>query len=587
MSSTAEVESLFDRFWQWRHADSPEFASYCGNHDNDDRWDDISEEAYMNRKAKVREFLSEAESLDARSCSQVIKDSLALIKEELKSYLDGAEFKCYLYPMNFMEGIHNELHRMLGYQDFKSHVGYAKYLARLKALPHRILQVIPLLKQGIKEGLTMHKHTLEVVPSQMETLITEPVEESLLIQPFLKSEGNLSTEELDTMKQQAESVLITNIRPCLEKLKDFLVNEYMQHLRTGEGVCTLNNGVAFYQMCLNFHLSCDMSPQEVHDLGLKEVARIRKQMQEISEKEGFGQDLKAFQKKLHTSKEFSFSSVDEVINFVKDICFNQIRPQLHRLFHTLPDIPLVLKLTPPSLASAPAGFYTSGTADKSRPGLYQINANNLESCKKYEFMALSLHEGEPGHHLQHSLSMATTVPLFRQYVEDAKFYLIPGTFPMHTAYIEGWGLYCESLGQELGLYTDNYSLFGRYSFEIWRAARLVVDTGLHAMGWTQAKAVEYMVDTTLSDEWSMRNEVNRYITFPAQACAYKIGELKLWELRHKAEKELGDRFDVRDYHAAVLQCGPVPLTFLEGAIDEYINTTKENQGSPSKKFKAQ
>ncbi|XP_071087216.1 uncharacterized protein [Haliotis cracherodii] len=586
MSGTADVESLFDRFWQWRQEDSPEFASYCGNHDYDDRWDDISEDAYLKRETKVREFLSEAEALDASSCCQVTKDSLALLTEDLTTYLNGAKFKCYLLPVNFMEGIHNDLVHLIEYHGFDSQEGFTKYLARLKALPHRILQMIPVLKQGIKEGLTMHKHALAVVPGQLETMLTEPVEDSLLMAPLLKSGGPLSTDELDTMKKQVEMELTTNIRPSLEKLKDFIVNEYMHHLRPAEGVCTLKNGASYYQMCLNFHMSCDMSPQEVHDLGLKEVARIRKQMLEISAKEGFGQDLKAFQKKLHTSKEFSFNSKDEVMDYVKDICFNQIRPKLHSVFHTLPDIPLVLKHTPASQANAPAGFYSAGTADKTRPGIYSINANNLDSCKKYEFMALSLHEGEPGHHLQHSLSVATAVPLFRQYIEDSKYYLAPGRFPMHTAYIEGWGLYSEALGLELGMYTDNYSMFGRYSFEMLRAARLVVDTGLHSMGWTQAKAVEYLVDCTLTDEWSMRNEVNRYITMPGQACAYKIGELKLWELRHKAEKELGDLFDVRDYHAAVLQCGPVPLTFLEAAIDEYISTTKANQGSPSKKAKA-
>ncbi|XP_041366602.1 uncharacterized protein LOC121381379 [Gigantopelta aegis] len=571
MSADASVAALCDAFWEWRLKESPEFAAYCGVHDCDDLWDDTSENAVKQTNLAVKRFMSQADDIKSDLCSKEEQQNLLLLKDTLKVYLDGSEFRCFLLPVSFLEGVH-DLNDTFSFLVFNSQEDFQKYVAKLRRLPQKIAQVEAVLGQSIEEKFTNHQRSMNAVPGQISSLLDTKADESLFLKPFHEASATIDPKVISSLKDEAINLVNSQIYPAYRKLKEMIENQYMKNLRQAEGVSSLANGAQLYQKCLDYHLSCHMTPAEIHELGQKEVKRIHESMLKIAEEEGFtGENAAAKFKELLSSDKFHFKSADEVLNYVKHISMNLIRPKLPSIIKNIPDLQLIIQPVPPSRATSPAAFYMSGTYDGSRPGVYYVNANKLESCHKYEFMALSLHEGEPGHHTQTMYCQThSKTPAFRQYLEDQKYYLAPSKFPAYTAHIEGWGLYSEALGEELGLYEDRYSLFGRYSFEMLRAARLVVDTGLHAMGWSWQDAVKYLVDYTMSDTWTMTNEIDRYITWPGQACAYKIGELKIWDLRHQAEKKLGDNFDVREFHEAVIGSGSIPLSLLETKVDEYI-----------------
>ncbi|KAK7473389.1 hypothetical protein BaRGS_00035362 [Batillaria attramentaria] len=573
-SADTQAEALCAEVWAWRLAESPELATYCGIHDTDDQLDDISEEAYIKRENAVQAFLKKAEAIDVSECTSY-KQSLLLLKDQLQEYLKGAAFKSYYFPISFLEGVHIELIQGIHFMKFDTVENFETYVARLTRLPKRIEQVQQMLEKGIEAEMVMHRYSVEEVPNQLDKLISVPIEEHPFMKPFMAEDKKVSDEDLQRIKTQAMDVVTSLIVPAFQKLKVFIEDVYFRSLRPSECAASLPHGLSMYQQCLNFHLSCEMSPKEVHELGLREVDRIYQCMKDLARKEGFDH-IFDFVKHVKRKDEGMFKTPDEVLDYVKDLCHNKIHPKVQEMFQNMPGSELKVLPTPPEMFSSPAGFYYAGTPDGSRPGLYYINNNKLELVRRFMLTALSLHEGEPGHHLQSEYSLREKgLPDFRRYTEDSKYYLAPHKFSFNTAYIEGWGLYCEALGEEMGVYEDSESLLGRYTFEIFRAARLVVDTGIHAFGWSQYKAVEFIKDHTQMDHEAIVNEVNRFITWPGQACAYKIGELKLWELRHKAEKELGENFKLAEFHERILKCGPVPLRFLESIVEEYI---KENRG---------
>ncbi|GFO11541.1 hypothetical protein PoB_003804600 [Plakobranchus ocellatus] len=337
----------------------------------------------------------------------------------------------------------------------------------------------------------------------------------------------------------------------------------------------MKNGQAWYQQCLDYHLSCRMSPREVHDIGLAEVARIQARVLELANIEGLGQTFPDILTSLEHKFRNFFKSKDEVMAYARDVCYNRIRPELGKLFKNLPDVSLKIEAVPSHLADAPAGYYFNGTGDGSRQGCFYVNTHNFEECLPHNFPALCLHEGEPGHHLQDVYLLAAThLPDFRRYFENGKYYMMPKKFSTYSAYYEGWGLYSESLGEELDLYKNNFEMLGRYAYEIFRASRLVVDTGLHAFGWSKDQALQYMVDHCLVDKDKLSFEIDRYINWPGQACAYKIGEMKIWELRTKAERELGAKFDIKEFHHCILSCGAVPLDILTNIVEQFIQDSQ-------------
>ncbi|GFN94217.1 hypothetical protein PoB_002072300 [Plakobranchus ocellatus] len=548
-----KVLALCDEIWKWRLKESPELATFCGFYQYDHLWDDISPQAYAKRESVVREFLKRALALDAKSCSTDVALSLSLLIEDLKLYLKGTPFKSLLMPISYLEGIHVDCNQTISFMKFENEEDFEVYICRLKALPKR-----------------------ERVPKQIEIMLTTSNLDDLdLLKPFKEKPKNISQDQLSSFQKQAKDVVVSGVFPAFEKLKNYVQEEYMKACRSQEGISSLENGSAWYQQCLDFHLTCSMTPEQVHDVGLKEVERIRTQILQLGEKEGLGQTVPDIRNASAERQRGYFKTKDEVLTFVKDLCYNRIRPKISQLFKDLPSINMSIQEAPAYMKDAPAGYYLNGTPDGLRDGSFRVNNNTLEDCLPYDFTALALHEGEPGHHLQGIYALAAThLPDFRRYSEDSKYYLSPMKFSFNTGYVEGWGLYSEALGEELGLYENSLELLARYGFEMFRAARLVVDTGLHAFGWSKDKALQFMLDNCLSPPSELENEVERYITWPGQACAYKIGELKIWELRRKAEKELGSAFDIREFHHCILSCGAVPLDVLASVVDKFIQHRK-------------
>ncbi|XP_021368710.1 uncharacterized protein LOC110460232 [Mizuhopecten yessoensis] len=572
------VTRLFEEVWSWRLKTSPEFASYCGVHDDDDKLDDIGLEALKEWKITVEKFLERCREINTDAISDAAKLDLALLKEEFKTFLLACKFNGWCFPITFQDGIHNDIHLLLSFSKFEKEADFKVYIERLKCYPRQISQAREMCEEGIKIGYVNHMVSMREVPDQINSLTNNgklDPKASPFLSPFRKEVDGISPEEMAELEKEAISVLEDTVIPAFIDLRDYLMSVYMRRTRPSIGCCTLPNGQRYYQQCLMFHTSTNLTPQEVHNLGLQEVERITKAMEQIAKEEGLGSNIQRFLRHAKDNKELYYQTEEDLLAGIKDICTNKIRPKLSKLFKTIPDVDMKITAAPASMSSAPVGFYMAGTNDGSRPGIYYVNTSHFSDTPIYELMALSLHEGEPGHHLQSMYAIQQKgMPAFRQYIEDMKYSRAPTRFSLHTAYMEGWGLYCESLGEELGLYSTNYELFGRYTFEILRAARLVVDTGLHAMGWSLESTKKYLIERAFMHEWFADSESKRYVTWPGQACAYKIGELKIKELRKRAEKELGDAFDVREFHEAILQCGPVPLNVLEGMITAYIKDTK-------------
>uniref|UniRef100_A0A2C9L128 DUF885 domain-containing protein n=1 Tax=Biomphalaria glabrata TaxID=6526 RepID=A0A2C9L128_BIOGL len=506
-SSDCAVLDLCEEVWQWQLRESPELGTFCGLHHNDDDWDDISVEAFRRREKDLQDFLKKGERIDTSSCTPEVLHSYTLLLDNIKLYLQGLKFKSYLLPINYMEGIQTECDLMISFMKFNTKEDFNKYIKRLERLPHKVEQVLEALRQGIQEDVVYH----------------------------------------------SASVV------------------YFKHLRPKEGINSLKDGDLWYQQCLNFYLSCSMTPQEVHELGLKEVDRIEKRILELAEIEGLGRTFQEISAAIIRRQRNSFSTPDEVVDYIRNLCYNIIRPKITQNFKNLSDIPMIIKPVPESRKSSPIAYYYNGTPDGSREGCFYINNHHLEECYPFQLTAVALHEGEPGHHLQGTMALsAKKLPNFRRYSDNGKYSIIPAKFSSNTAYMEGWGLYAEYLGEELNLYQNNLELIGRYSCESLRAARLVVDSGLHAFGWSREQAIQFMVDHTLTSRSEVTKEVDRYITIPGQACAYKVGEIKIRELRQKAELRLGNKFEIKEFHHQILSCGRIPLRTLEKIVDDYI-----------------
>lgn len=435
---------------------------------------------------------------------------------------------------------------------------YEDRLARLRTVPKLIDQNITLLSEGLKLGVTPPKITLRKVPSQVRVHLTEELEKNALMVPFRSFPDSIPKDAQTKIRTEALNILKEKIIPAFQKLLTFLEKDYIPYTRESIAWSSLPDGQAWYAHKIRHHTTTMKSAEEIHKLGLSEVARIRKEMDEIIKSVGFKGSFSDFTKFLRTDDRFYFTSADELIREYRSIG-KKIDPELTQLFGKLPRLPYGV-LPVPSYAeeSQTTAYYEPGSPDSHRSGYFYANTYNLKARPKWEMEALTLHEAVPGHHLQISLAQEMTgVPEFRKFSE-------------YTAYVEGWGLYAESLGDQLGLYKDPYSRFGKLTYEIWRSIRLVVDTGMHALGWTRDQAIQFFIDNTGKSEQDIIVEVDRYIVWAGQALAYKIGQLKITELRENAKKALGDRFDIREFHDIVLGSGAVPLDVLERQVKAWV-----------------
>jgi uncharacterized protein (DUF885 family) len=560
VDATKALYELFAAEWDYQMEQHPTWASTLGDRRWNDRWGDNSLDAIVRRHEHNREVIVKLASVNRAALSTADQLSYDLFKKRYETDIEGFQYRWYLLPLNQLGGVHtvNQLAQDLRFETLKD---YEDWLARLKALPVRIDQTVALMRLGIKERIIHPKIVLQRVPAQIDHQIVSDPKASPLYKPFTNFPSWVSASDQARLAKAAQETIATAVVPAYRKLKEFIVSDYLPAAWNQVGIWQLPNGAAMYAYATRDNTTTDLTPQEIHEIGLKEVKRIRAEMQAIIDKLGFRGSFAEFAKFMRRDPKFYFKTESEVLEAYRALS-RRIDPLLVKVFRTLPRMPYGIEPVPANIApDSPAGLYRGPAADGSRAGIFSVNTFKPEIRPKYEMMALSLHESVPGHHLQIALAMEQNIPNFRRYGG-------------YTAFVEGWGLYAESLGDEMGLYGDPYTKFGQLMYEIWRASRLVVDTGMHYLRWDRQRAIDFMVENTVKQELEVAAEIDRYIVWPGQALAYKIGQLKISELRANAKLALGDKFDVRDFHHELLKDGALPLDRLEAKMNAWIASEK-------------
>lgn len=561
------LNDFFEAEWNYEMEQNPGRASSMGDRRWNDRWGDQSLDAIHKREQHAKEALERLKKFDRAQLSAPDQLNYDLFAKDLENDIEGFKFKSYLMPITQRGGLQtlDELGDRLRFETVKD---FEDWLARLRAFPTLMDQNIVLMKQGAADHIMWPKVVLNRVPAQIDKQLVGKPEESPFFKPFKKYPDAISGADRDRLSKAAEEAIATSVLPSFQKLKKYFVDEYLPAAFDQVGVWQMPQGGEYYAYLARRHTTTNLSPQQIHEKGLSEVARIKAEMEAIMGKVGFKGTLPEFFNKLRTDPQFFYKTPEELLEAYRALA-KKIDPNLVKVFKTLPRTPYGVTPIPDKIApDTTTAYYNQPAADGSRAGLYFVNLYKPETRPKWEMMALSLHESVPGHHLQIALAQELgDVPKFRRY----------GGF---TAYVEGWGLYAESLGEDMGLYDDPYSKFGQLTYEMWRAVRLVVDTGMHQMKWDRQRAIDFFMANAPKAENDIVNEIDRYISMPGQALAYKIGELKIKELRDRAKREIGDGFDIREFHDAVLLSGSVPLDVLERNIDRWI-ATKRGAQKPS------
>lgn len=570
-----DLLALTQDFWHWKTQDYPQFATQVGINDNTaGRLDSLNPEHFEQRKSKSEEFLERAERINSTSLSEDDLLNLKIFKEELTTYINNYKYLRYFTPITFLGGPQLRFKQMVEKQMvLKSYNDYQKLLSRYGEFPRQAQEIVELMKGNLASGLMPSNWSMGGVIQQLDDL-GGPVEDSVFYKPFVHTPSTITREQRTTLREQAQKRIQQDLFPSFKKIRDFIQDEYLASTRPEVGVSSLEGGDDFYHACLRFHTTTQLTPQEIHNLGLSEVSRIKKEVSKTAIDLGMeGKTLSEISAIVKDDPSQRFTSKEELLDTYRTAVYSTIYPLIDRLFAKIPDVNVTIegKDNPNAVIAS----YSDPSMDGTRPGTFYLNTYIYDQHKKYEVTALALHETVPGHHLHASyIRMNPSTPDFRKYVDFSRKEDIPAKFPLHTAFLEGWGLYAEYLGEELGLYKDPYQRLGRHSFELLRASRLVVDTGLHALGWTREKAMKYLMENTAMSESAIKIEVNRYITWPGQACAYKIGEIKLKELRQKSENVLGRLFKLKVFHDVVLRCAG-PLKLLEECVNNYIEMTNQ------------
>ena len=505
---------------------------------------------------------TELKSVNVEKLSEDSQISYKLLNFVLNETIVKYKFKTHWNPILSDGGFHLSLtFRVRPLTDKKSSI---KYLKLLKAIPDYINQQKVLIKKGLDAGMGQPLVIFKGYESSYNLHITESAEENFYYSPFLKLPSQLSKKDKDSLQLAARDVVSNEVIPAFKSVKEFFETTYYPNTRKKIGVSQTPNGSDYYQSRIDFYTTqTNESAESIHEKGLQEVSRIKKEMKLIVKGLGYKGSLKSFIKFLRTDPQFYPKTADELLKHARNIA-KKLDEQLPRFFKTLPRKPYGVAPVPDAIAPKyTAGRYIGTSAESTDPGYYWVNTYNLPSRPLYLIPSLTAHEAVPGHHLQGSLNneLPETIPKFRR-----NLYL--------SAYGEGWGLYTEFLAEEMGIYTTAYEKFGKFTYEMWRACRLVVDTGIHAFGWTRDEAISFMEENTSLSIHEINTEIDRYISWPGQALAYKTGEMKIRELRSKAERELGDLFDIRQFHEVILEIGTVTLPILEERVNKYIISSK-------------
>ena len=563
----ARLHRLFADDHDWEMRNSPEAATFDGYPGQNDRWTDLSRAAIEGRKHHPDDNLKVLKTIDRAKLNPEDQLNYDLFRWETERDIEGErfpeEFLVILDPLG--GGVHSMVPMVLQHSPTNTVKDYEDELARLRKVNQVVDQNIALLREGLAKGITQPKIVLRDIPAQVDSLLNQQPADSVLLKSFKDFPQTIPPAEQDRLRRAANALVDGEVYPAFRKYRDFLANEYIPKCRQTVGMFALPDGEAWFRYRTLIRTTTDLTPQQIHEIGLKEVTRIRAAMEKIIAETGFHGSFNDFVAFLRTDPRFYYKNDAELVTGYRDIC-KRIDEQLPRLFGKLPRTPYGVE--PMDAYSAPSqttAYYEPGPVDGSRPGIYRVNTYKLESRPKFEMEVLSSHESVPGHHLQIALAHEMeNVPEFRRNLET-------------TAFVEGWGLYSESLGYEIGLYKDPYSKFGQLSYDMWRACRLVVDTGMHAMGWTRQLAIDFMTANTALTQQNIVVEVDRYISWPGQADAYKIGQLKIRELRTRAEQKLGAKFDERKFHDVVLGEGALPLAILEQRVDAWIDSGNANK----------
>ncbi len=560
-SAGAQLHALFDQEWEYTLRQNPTFASRLGDRRFNDRWPDVSLAAIARRHQHDQEVLTKLDAIDTTALSDADRLNYTLFRKNYAMDVEGFQYRWHLLPLDQRGGIQtaNELADSLRFATVKD---YQDWLARLRAFSAYVDQTIALMRAGIRQGMVHPKVIMQRIPAQIAAQIVDDPIESLFFKPFKKFPDSIAPADRDRLTSAAYEAIGTHILPAFRRFQTFFNNEYLPACTDRVGAWQLPRGKEMYAFRARRFTTTDLTPEEIHQIGRREVRRIRAQMESIIENVDFRGSFDEFLHFLRTDPQFYYSDPQQLLAAYRALS-KRLDPTLVKLFGRLPRAPYGVQPIPANIApDTTTAYYRRPAADGSRAGTYFVNLYQPQTRPKYEMEALSIHEAVPGHHLQIALAMELgTLPAFRRYRG-------------YTAFTEGWGLYAESLGGELGFYQDPYSKFGQLTYEMWRAVRLVVDTGMHHMGWTRRQAIDFFQANAAKSELDIINEIDRYIAWPGQALAYKIGELKIKELRARAQQELGDRFDIRAFHDVVLGSGALPLDLLEANLSAWLTEVK-------------
>ncbi|MDC4827439.1 DUF885 domain-containing protein [Acinetobacter baumannii] len=555
------LNQLLQEQWEYALKNSPETATVLGDLRYNDRWTEFSKTQIEKDKKTTQNFLKRFEAIDSTGFSATDQLNKDLMIYQLKETLKNYDLKLYEMPFNQMWGLHLQFPGFISSIPFNNAKQYQDYIARLKQIPLILDQGIQLAKQGQKDGLMPPKYLIEKVAKQITSIAAPAGKVSVFASPLKQFPNNISKAEQERLSREILQAIDQNVRPAYQKLGTFIQKDYLPYGRQHEGIWSLPNGDELYRFYVENNTTTSESPENIHQLGLKEVARIEAEMLKIAKAQGFN-DLKSFQQSLKTNPAVFPKSREEILEIYRGY-IAQMQPELPKLFGLLPKNKVeVLPVEQYREKEAAGAEYHQGTPDGSRPGQVYVNTGDFSERSKISMEATAYHEAIPGHHMQIDIAQnLPNLPMFRKQ-------------PNHTAYIEGWALYAEQLGKDVGFYKDPLSDYGRLSSELFRACRLVVDTGVHYKKWTRQQMIDFMREHSALDEPDIQAETDRYIAIPAQALAYKMGQLKILELRELAKQELGERFDIKAFHDMVLNAGTLPLNILDARIKNWIKEQK-------------
>ena len=564
LGATCAVAAPADRFnaivdahWSWTLEQSPQLRTYLGDTGANDRWGDMGLAAHAQRDAQRADFLTQLEAVDVDALNEQQQLSHAMLLRRLRSERSEYALGLYLMPINMRSGPQH-LHTLQERVTFNSERDYRDWLQRLQQLPQLLADYRALLQEGIRQERTQARVVMERVPAQIDRLLAGEPEDSPFYKPFNSATAGLDEARMAELRREASAVIERGLNPALAEFREFLLATYLPACREQPGIGSLPEGKALYRFLAGYFTTTDMTPEAIHEIGKAEVARLLEEMEDVKRSVGFAGDLQAFNTFLRSDPQFYYNSPEALFEGYLAIA-KRLDPQLVQLFGKLPRMPYGVRPIPDTIApDTTTAYYSRPAANGTQPGYYYVNLYRPEVRPKYEMEVLSVHEAVPGHHLQIALAQELEgLPLFR-------------TTGGETAFIEGWGLYAERLGYQMGLYTDPYSRYGQLTYDMWRAVRLVVDTGIHYFGWSRQEAIDYFTAHAGKSEADIVNEIDRYIGWPGQALAYKIGQLKILALRERAEDALGDAFDIRAFHDHLLGAGAIPLDALERRMDAWI-----------------